>query len=125
MVHANIARALADDELRIRGLRFANLRIVIGVVLVAGAWLLLPFGISQLATGQVVVLPVLDVLGGGALLAGGVCLIVSGVRGRRRAESMHKPDTENGQANPAFDEDRQPLATGGVPLGWIGNVPGS
>lgn len=30
-----------------------------------------------------------------------------------------------GKANPAFDGDRTTLPTDGVPLGWIGNLPGS
>ena len=125
MVYSDLAVAMAEDQLRIRRVRSATLRVVLGVGLVAVAWLILPFGIYQLAIGPVALAPFIEAVGGAALLAGGVVVVVSGVRGRRRAERMHAPVTESGKANPAFDKDRQPLPTGGVPLGWIGNVPGS
>jgi hypothetical protein len=116
---------MAEDQLRIRRVRSATLRVVLGVVLVAGAWLVLPFAVYHLAIGPVALVPGIEAVGGAMLLAGGVIAVLSGLRGRRRAETMHAPVTESGKANPAFDEDRRPLPTGGVPLGWIGNVPGS
>ena len=125
MVHADITRALAEEERRVRDLRLSTLRILLGVILVVGAWLLLPFGISQLTTGVVAALPVLEVVGGVALLAGGVVIVVREVRARRKAERLHASVVEIGKANPLFDEDRRPLPTGGTPIAWIGNVPGS
>jgi hypothetical protein len=113
------------DELRIRGIRSGNLRIALGLILGTGAWLLLPYGIYQLATGSAITVPVIEAVAGVALLAAGVLTLVGGARARRRAASVHAPVTAAGRANPAFGEDRQPLPTGGVPINWIGGVPGS
>ncbi|MGO4102532.1 hypothetical protein AB4Y63_01130 [Leifsonia sp. YAF41] len=98
---------------------------MLGIVLVMGAWFLLPFGISQLTTGSITALPVLEVIGGAALLARGVVIVVREVRARRRAERLRASFSESGKANPLFDEDRRPLPTGGIPIAWMGNVPGS
>ncbi|MDJ0377475.1 hypothetical protein [Cryobacterium sp. PH31-L1] len=109
--------ALADDR-RLRDLRRGGLLVFLGVLIFAGAWLLIPFGIFQSAAGSA-----WFVVGGVVLLADSAWLVVIGTRMRRRAQRDHAVATAFGKANPAFDEDRKPVPTAGVPLGWIGNVP--
>jgi hypothetical protein len=126
MPYTHIGEALAAaDERRIRLLRRGAFRVAGGVVLIVGAWLVLPLGIYQLVSAPVSVVSVVEVVAGVALLAAGVAVIVNGMRVRRAAVRVHAPETPGGRGNPRFDEDRKSLPTGGVPISWIGGVPGS
>jgi hypothetical protein len=125
MEPTEVARSLAAaDELRIRRLRAATIRIVCGVALLVGAWLTLPLGLYQIASTSMSVLTVVEILAGFVLLVAGVAVILRGLRMRREALRSIAPEAMTGRANPAFDEDRKSLPTGGVPHNWIGNVPG-
>jgi hypothetical protein len=124
--NSQVARdlALADDR-RIRVLRRGNLLVVLGSLLFVGAWLTIPFGAflaitASLSGGS------LALLGGGVIfLLASIASVVGGIRVRRQSARDHAAATASGKANPAFDGDRKTLPTGGVPLSWIGNVPGT
>lgn len=120
------ARTLAEaDDHRIRSLRRGNLLIALGVVLCVAAWLMLPFGVFQLATASMSVVSLGLVIAGALLLTASVLLVVRGITVRRRAVREHAAVSAFGKANPAFGEDRKTVPTGGVPISWMGGVPGS
>ncbi|TFB69834.1 hypothetical protein [Cryobacterium sp. Hz9] len=84
----------------------------------------IPFGmflaLTAVSGGSLALLAV-----GAIFLLASIVSVVGGIRVRRQSVRDHAPATAFGKANPAFDGDGKTLPTGGVPLSWIGNVPGT
>ncbi|MBG6215535.1 hypothetical protein RCH23_003481 [Cryobacterium sp. CAN_C3] len=126
MEESYVARDLAAaDDLRIRNVRRGTFFVIIGSVLLVGAWLTIPFSIYRSFNASLSGFSLGLMAGGVVLLGASIFFVVCGVRVRRRALREHAVASVMGKANPAFDGDRKTLPTGGVPLSWIGHVPGS
>ena len=114
--------AVLDDR-RLQASHRATAVITLGVVFALGSWLMLPVGLIQLASVDRSPGAGLLVVGGLLALAVGVALFVVGRRQRRAIAAERSPRSAHGKANPAFDEDRRSVPTGGQPASWAGFSP--
>jgi hypothetical protein len=119
----DLTQLVESDERRLRDIRRGAAVITLGVILVAGSWLMLPIGIIRLSSGDPSLESVLVVVGGAIALVAGIALWTHGLRARRATVAAHSPVTAQGKANPAFDEDRKTVPTGGTPASWAGFTP--